>query len=143
MAMIRCTFVVVHVEVEMYAAFGDLEGIEDVGNASVEQLFKKAFWERGCWRQRSTTRYFVLLIVVESRRAFDCEKTTVLCFLPSWSTLLFERGLGEEGRIDVAARSETPKPSCQNHKQQLLRCPHSGPSKAAHTRRTWVKAQQY
>ena len=66
-----------------------------------------------------------------SRRAFDCEKTTVLCFLPSWSTLLFERGLGEEGRFDMAARSETPKTSCQNHKQQLLR-PRSGPSKAAH-----------
>ena len=49
------------------------------------------------------------------RRALDCEKTTVLCFLPSWSTLLFERGLGEEGRFDVAARSETPKPSCQSH----------------------------
>ena len=26
------------------------------------------------------------------RRALGCEKTTVLCFLPSWSTLLFERG---------------------------------------------------
>ena len=65
-----------------------------------------------------------------SRRALDCEKMTVLCFLPTWSTLLFERGLGEEGRFDVA-RSETPKTSCQNHKQQLLR-PHSGPSKAAH-----------
>ena len=29
------------------------------------------------------------------RRALDCEKMTVLCFLPSWSTLLFERGLGK------------------------------------------------
>ena len=65
-----------------------------------------------------------------SRRALDCEKTTVLCFLPLWSTLLFERGLGKEGRFDMAARSETPKPSCQSHKQQLLR-PRSGPSKAA------------
>ena len=46
------------------------------------------------------------------RRALACEKTIVLCFLPSWSTLLFEleRGLGEEGRFDVASRSETPKP---------------------------------
>ena len=44
-----------------------------------------------------------------SRRALGCEETTVLCFLPSWSTLLFERGLGEEGRFDVASRSETPK----------------------------------
>ena len=78
-----------------------------------------------------------------SRRALDCEQTTVFCFLPSWSTLLFERELGEEGRFDVAARSETPKTSCQNHKQQLLR-PRSGPSKAAHVhaRTTGVKEQQ-
>ena len=67
-----------------------------------------------------------------SWRALGCEKTTVLCFLPSWSTLLFERGLGEEGRFDVPSRSETPKTSCQNRKQQLLQ-PRSGPSKAAHT----------
>ena len=66
-----------------------------------------------------------------SRRALGCEKTTVLCFLPSWSTLLFERGLGREVRFDVPSRSETPKTSCQNHKQELLR-PRSGPSKAAH-----------
>ena len=76
-----------------------------------------------------------------SRRALDCEKTTVLCFLPSWSTLLFESGLGGEGRFDVSARSETPKTSCQNHKQQLLR-PCIGPSKVAHTRTTGVKEQQ-
>ena len=79
-----------------------------------------------------------------SRMALGCEKTTVLCFLPSWSTLLFERGLGEEGRFDVPSRSETPKTSCQNHKQQLLR-PRSGPthSKAAHhTQATRVKEQQ-
>ena len=68
-----------------------------------------------------------------SRRALGCEKTTVLCFLRSWSTLLFERGLGEDGRFDVPSRSETPKTSCQNHKQQLLR-PRSGPSKAAHVK---------
>ena len=63
------------------------------------------------------------------------EETTVLCFLPSWSasTLLLERGLREEGRFDVASRSETPKTSCQNHKQQLLR-PRSGPSEAAHAK---------
>ena len=50
-------------------------------------------------------------------------------------------GWGKEGRFDVAARSESPKPTCQNHKQQLLR-PRSGPSKAAHTRTTRVKEQQ-
>ena len=72
-----------------------------------------------------------------SRRALDCEKDDGLtCMyamhLPSWSwsTLLFARGLGEEGRFDVASRSQTPKTSCQNHKQQLLR-PRSGPSKVA------------
>ena len=73
-----------------------------------------------------------------SRRALGCEKTTDLCFLPSWSTLLFERGLGEDGRFDVPSRSETPKTSCQNHKQQLLR----PRSEAAHTRKTRVKEQQ-
>ena len=72
--------------------------------------------------------------------ALNCEKTTVLCFLPLWSTLLFDMGLGEEGRFDVASRSETPKPSCHSHKQQLLRL-RSGPSKAAHTRTTGVKEQ--
>ena len=76
-----------------------------------------------------------------SPRALDCEKTMVLCFLPSWSTLLFERGLGEEGRPDVAASSETPKPSCQSYKQQLLRT-RSGLNKAARTRTTRVKEQQ-
>ena len=87
-----------------------------------------------------------------SRRALDCEKDDGLtcmlshvCFLPSWSwsTLLFERGLGEEGRFDVASRSQTPKTSCQNHKQQLLR-PHSGPSKVciAHTRTTGLKSSK-
>ena len=34
-----------------------------------------------------------------SRRALDCERTMVLCFLPSWSTLLFEGLLGGRGEI--------------------------------------------
>ena len=50
-------------------------------------------------------------------------------------------GWGKRGRFDVVSRSETPKTSCQNHKQQLLR-PRSGPSKATHTRTTRVKEQQ-
>ena len=47
-----------------------------------------------------------------SRRALDCEKTTVLCFLQSWSTLLFERGLGERGDLmwQPAVRDQLPKP---------------------------------
>ena len=65
----------------------------------------------------------------------------LVCFLPSWSTSLFEMGLGEEGRFDVAARSEKPKPTCQNHKQQQLPLG-SGPSKGAQTRTTRVKVQQ-
>ena len=64
-----------------------------------------------------------------------------LMLSPIVEHILFERGLGEEGRFDVASRSQTPKTSCQNHKQQLLR-PRSGPSKAAHTRTTRVKEQQ-
>ena len=77
-----------------------------------------------------------------SRRALGCEETAVSCFAPWWSTLLFERGLGEEGRFDVASRSQTQKPTCQSHKQRLLR-PCSGPSiQAALTRTTGVKEQQ-
>ena len=40
---------------------------------------------------------------------------------------------GGGGGFDVAARSEIPKRSCQNHKQRQLG-PHSRPSKEAHTR---------
>ena len=36
-------------------------------------------------------------------------------------------GLGEEGRFDVASRSQKPTTTCQNHKQQLLR-PRSEPA---------------
>ena len=77
-----------------------------------------------------------------SWRALGCEETTVLCFLPSWSTFLLERGLGGEGRFEVASRSETPKTSCQNHKQQLLR-PCSGPSKAAHVNPEYFVRTQF
>ena len=97
--------------------------------------------EQSAWQPTARSGKFVRR--ASSRRVLDSEETTVLCFLPSWSasTLLIERGLQEEGRFDVASRSETPKISCQNHKQQLLR-PRSGPSKAAHTRTTRVKEQQ-
>ena len=46
---------------------------------------------------------------VSSRTALDCKQKTILCFLPSLRTsrLLFERGLGERERFDMAARSET------------------------------------
>ena len=74
--------------------------------------------EQSAWQPIARSGKFVRR--ASSQRALGCEETTVLCFLPSWSTLLFERGLGEEGRFDVASRSETPKTSCQNHKQQLL-----------------------
>ena len=62
--------------------------------------------------------------------ALDRKKKTIFCFLLSLSTPrpLFERGLGKRERFDMAARSETPKPSCQCHKQRQLR-PRSGPSK--------------
>ena len=91
----------------------------------------------GCREERQTCTTCL------SRRALDCEKTTVLhaYAFSHRGAHLFERGLGEEGRFDVAARSETPKPTCQNHKQQQLR-PRSGPSKGAQTRTTWVEVQQ-
>ena len=66
--------------------------------------------EQSAWQPIAKSGKFVRRAY--SRKALCCEKTTVLCFLPSWSTLLFERGLGGEGRFDVASRSETQKPSC-------------------------------
>ena len=63
--------------------------------------------EQSAWQPIARSGKFVRH--ASSRSALGCEETTVLCFLPSWSTLLFERGLGEEGRFDVASRSETPK----------------------------------
>ena len=74
-----------------------------------------------------------------SRRALDCEKDDGLtCMYAFWCMLspivivehtsVWEGGWGKRGRFDVASRSQTPKTSCQNHKQQLLR-PRSSPSK--------------
>ena len=97
-------------------------------------------------RQLCTTCLFAESVGLWKRRrsyctgmyAFSCMLSPIV----TWITLLFERGLGEEGRFDVASRSQTPKTSCQNHKQQLLR-PRSGPSKAAQqhilTRTTGLK----
>ena len=106
--------------------------LESEVRRSPEQSEWQPIARSGKFVRRASSRYWIV------------KKSTVLCFLPSWSTLLFERGLGEEGRFDVAARS-TPKTSCQNYKQQLLR-PRGGPSKAAHTvPGTWttgVKEQQ-
>ena len=49
-----------------------------------------------------------------SRRALDCEKTMVLCFLPSWSTLLFGvlGGRGEiwRGSPQWNTKDQLPKP---------------------------------
>ena len=35
--VIRCAFLEVHMEVEMFAAFGDVDGIVDIGDESVQQ----------------------------------------------------------------------------------------------------------
>ena len=53
MVMIRCAFVEVHVEEEMFAEFGDEDDIEDVEDESFE---KKVRWEKGWERERSSTR---------------------------------------------------------------------------------------
>ena len=79
-----------------------------------------------------------------SRRAVDCEKMTILCFFPTWSTLLFERGWGKRGDLtwQPAVKHQRPAAKTTNsNKQQPLR-PRSGPSNAAHTRTTGVKEQQ-
>ena len=68
-----------------------------------------------------------------SRTALDCKKTTVLCFLHRGAHFCLRGVLRKRERFDVAARSETSKPSCQSHKHCQLR-PHSGPSKEANTR---------
>ena len=62
--------------------------------------------EQSAWQSIAKSGKFVRH--ASSRGALGCEETTVLCFLPSWSTLQFERGSGEGGRFDVASRSETP-----------------------------------
>ena len=67
--------------------------------------------EQSAWQPIARSGKFVWRAY--QRRALGCEETTVLCFLPSWSTLLFERGLGEEGRFNVASRSETAKPAAK------------------------------
>ena len=47
------------------------------------------------------------------RRALDCEKTTVLCFLPPWSTLLFERGLGKRGDLTWQTAMKHQRPAAK------------------------------
>ena len=54
MAIIRCAFLVVHVEEEMFAEFGDEDDIEDVEDKSVEQ---EGLLGEGLERQRSSTRF--------------------------------------------------------------------------------------
>ena len=72
-----------------------------------------------------------------SRMALGCEKSTVLCFLPSWSTFLFDSGWGKRGDLtcDPAVKHQRPaaKTTNSNCCMFMLR-PRSGPSKAAHTR---------
>ena len=77
-----------------------------------------------CMAADSEERQFVRLAY--SRRALGCEETTVLFFLPSWSTLLFEKGFGGRGEIWRAitqwnTKDQLPKPQTAT----LLR-PHSG-----------------
>ena len=50
------------------------------------------------------------------RRVLGCENTTVLCFLPSWSTLLFERRLGERGDLTCypAVKHQSPAAKTTN-----------------------------
>ena len=54
---------------------------------------------------------------VYSWTALDCEKTMVLCFLPSWSTLLFERELqGKRGDLtrQPAVKHQSPAAKTTN-----------------------------
>ena len=52
-----------------------------------------------------------------SRTALDCKKKTILCFLPSWSTLLLERGVGGRGidlRWQPAVKHHSPAAKATN-----------------------------
>ena len=51
-----------------------------------------------------------------SQRPLDCEKTTVLCFLPSWSILLSEKGLGKRGDLtwQPAVKHQSPAANATN-----------------------------
>ena len=48
-----------------------------------------------------------------SRWVLGCEKTTVLCFLPSWSTLLFERGWGKRGDLTCHPAVNRQRPAAK------------------------------
>ena len=72
----------------------------------------------------------------------DCEETTVLCFLPSWSTLLFERGLGGRGKIWHCSPQWNTKDQLPKPQTATVATAQPGRSKAAHTRTTGVKEQQ-
>ena len=55
--------------------------------------------EQSAWQPIARSGKFVRR--TSSQRALGCEETTVLCFLPSWSTLLFEKGLQLGGRGEI------------------------------------------
>ena len=78
---------------------------------------------------------------VARRRALDCEKTTVFCFLPSCSTLLFEGGWGKRGDLtwQPAVKHQSPAAKATNGN-----CCNSTVAqvKAAHTRKTRLKERQ-
>ena len=57
-----------------------------------------------------------------SRRALNCEKTTVLCFLPSCSTLLFERGLGERGDLTRQPAVKHQRPAAKTTNSNCCDC---------------------
>ena len=76
-----------------------------------------------------------------SRRALDCEKTTVLSFLPSWSTLLFERGWGKRGDLTWQPALKHQRPAAKTTNRNC--CDRAAAQvKATHTRTTGVKEQQ-
>ena len=121
-----------------------------LSQASLRDVHRQRCWKRGSedgqrrWDYDTTERSFnaisALCVAVE-RRGVGLWRDNGLMLSPIVEHTSVWEGVGEEGRFDVASRSETPnspKTSCQNRKQQLLR-PRSGP---AHTQTTRVKEQQ-
>ena len=67
--------------------------------------------EQSAWQPIVRSGKFVRR--ASSRRALGCEETTVLCFLSSWSTLLFERGWGKRGDLTCHPAVKHQRPAAK------------------------------
>ena len=76
--------------------------------------------EQSAWQPIARSGKF--LRSASSRRALGCEETTVLCFLPSWSTLLFERGSGKRGDLTCHLAVKHQRPAAKTTNSNCCDC---------------------